>query len=91
MNKPKQEKFNPRTAEYQTVDELRSQVDPNTHKRELYTTGDSHDDNLDSAATLTDYVVLYLESNSSEKRGRDFQQRMIAYYERIRELAQRST
>ncbi|MBQ9444671.1 MAG: ISL3 family transposase [Lachnospiraceae bacterium] len=91
VNKLEQGKFNPRTAEYQTSDELRSHEGYENRKRELYAAGDSHNVSHDSAASLTDCVVLYLESNSSEKRTRDFQQRMIAYYERIHELAQRST
>ena len=90
VNKPKQERFNPRTAEYQPTEGLHRQEGYNSHKRTLYATGDSCNTVPDSA-TLADYVVLYLESNSSEKRTKDFQQRMIAYYERIHELAQRST
>lgn len=90
INRPRQERFNPRTAEYRAADELRKVLDAaNNQKKDLYNV-DNFQKQTDPNIKLSDYVIIYLELNSSEQRKESFLKRMKAYYERLNAL-QRST
>ncbi|MBQ9443414.1 MAG: ISL3 family transposase [Lachnospiraceae bacterium] len=90
INRPKPEKFNPRTAEYVPSGSLPSEGN-NTGSRKALYNAVSEDVKLSAELPLKDYVVIYLEMNSSEKRQTAFISRMKAYYDKLQALEQRST
>ena len=90
INRPKPEKFNPRTAEYVPPEVLSSESDSIDCRKVLYNAV-LEDTKPSTEPPLKDYVVIYLEMNSSEKRQTAFISRIKEYYDRLRALEQRST
>lgn len=89
INRPKQEKFNPRTAKYVSSDSLLNENDNTDSRKTLYNVI-SQNGESPMNPLLKDYVIIYLEINSFEKRRESFISRMKAYHEKLLALEQRS-
>lgn len=92
INRPKPQKFNPRTAKY--VSEEIPEVNPVSEivkKETLYTAVKQQNiESLDPPIQM--YMTSFVEfSQTVEQQGSTFCKRIMAYYKKLLELAQRST
>ena len=92
INRPRPQKFNPRTAEYISEEDFEMSVGSEIAKKEtLYTaTKMQNTEKVDTPVQMctVQFAELY---PTAEQRERAFCKRIMAYYEKLLELAQRST
>ena len=92
INRPRPQKFNPRTAEYISEEDLEMSVGSEIAKKEtLYTAIKMQNtEKVDTPVQMctVQFAELY---PTAEQRERAFCRRIMAYYEKLLELAQRST